>query len=157
LTDLAGTLRTADDAAGALSVAKIKRRIYTTSRNGVYYSTFSTLAQQLVNGDRLARIRLWPPETNLVPDPGSTTSASYAATSILDLPFGLPLDTAANPAAEFTKLQTNFLACLGSPLPSPCTGTTIEKMKAARREARVSRHADQGEQASPGICYGANP
>ena len=72
---------TAADEASALSSAKIKRRIYSTAGNGVYPASTSGLAQALVNGTANKRVRLWPPQSGLIP-----TGTDY--TSDADLPGG---------------------------------------------------------------------
>ena len=114
----------------------IQRRIYTTSRNGVY--TFT--AETLMNGTATTnRVALWPPATSpasgVAPDSVSTQGA-------LDRELGLPLDSSTNPAADFASLQTKYRACMGPDKPAECAATSkgnpdyLTRMKVARREAR---------------------
>lgn len=113
------------------SAAAIKRRVYSTTRNGVY--TFD--AQDLEAYGRGAwtppeRVSLWPPNTQVAP-------TNYTSEGILDEALGLPLDTSTDPAGDFTTLQNEFGACVGNNLPGGCTsGTASIQMQAARREAR---------------------
>jgi hypothetical protein len=138
----------ATDATIAASNARIKRRIYTTSRNGVY--TFDPAS--LIDGTADSRVTLWPPASGLAP-------TDYTSTGSLDQAIGLPSDSPTDfppgspdplcdalapdlPKKAFNQcwletLQRDFRACLGSNLPSACTSTnTTTKMRAARREAR---------------------
>ncbi|MFN8091492.1 MAG: hypothetical protein U0599_04580 [Vicinamibacteria bacterium] len=125
----------ASDATIATSAAKIKRRIYTTSRNGVFAFDPSTL----MAGTATGRLALWPPGTLVAP-------ADYTAQGALDKELGLPDDSATcTLVAPFTSctsqwvsdLTTKFKACTGTSLPGGCTSSTaLTKMKAARREAR---------------------
>ena len=118
----------ATDASIATSSAAIKRRVYTTTRNGVYTYT----AADLMNASWAPpeRTTLWPPANGLTP-------ASFTTQGSLDAAFGLPLDTSTTLAADFTALQTAFRACLGTNLPAGCTSASaLTKMQAARREAR---------------------
>ncbi len=113
----------------------IKRRIYTTSRNGVY--TFDPTT--LMAGSAANRVQLWPPDS--VAMPGNNTSYG-----ILDAAYGLPTD---NPSCYllsdyancqqqvFADLQKKYRACMGTNLPSACTGTDDAlKLQTARAEAR---------------------
>ena len=95
----------ATDASIATSSAAIKRRVYTTTRNGVYTYT----AADLMNASWAPpeRTTLWPPANGLTP-------ASFTTQGSLDAAFGLPLDTSTTLAADFTALQTGFKACLGT-------------------------------------------
>lgn len=124
---------------GAGSGAAIKRRIYTTSRNGVFNYTPASLmgGAPLTAGDRLT---LWPPTTAIAP-------TDYTSQGSLDLQIGLPDSAGATCtlrtgfatclAQWWSDLQTSYRACLGSNLPAACTGgTATTRMQAARREAR---------------------
>jgi hypothetical protein len=108
--------------------AKIARRIYTTSRNGVYTYTPDDVAN--TSWTPPERVTLWPTPSNLAP-------GDYSSQGSLDAALGLPLDSTSNPAGDFASLQTSYKACLGGNLPSVCTsGGSTSMMKAARREAR---------------------
>ncbi len=73
---------------------------------------------------------LWPPNSTVAP-------TNYTTEGTLDEALGLPLDSSADPAGDFTTLQNEFGACVGNNRPSGCTsGTASIQMKAARREAR---------------------
>jgi hypothetical protein len=131
----------ASDATIATSPARIKRRIYTTSWNGVYTFTPATL----MAGTVTERVTLWPPRVDITPH-------DYSSAGFFDIAMGLPADTpTANPAGVaadfcgtktpdqcwFAALQKDYKACLGSNLPAACTdpGDNV-KMRAARKEAR---------------------
>jgi hypothetical protein len=124
-----------DDLGIAASNAAIKRRIYTTSQNGVFGPT----VDQLIARQSPYRIRLWPPQNDLSP---AVAPASDTLQGLLDGVLGLPLDSAASPNSEFDTLRTTFKACMGSSLPATCppmsqtTGFTLAQMQRARREAR---------------------
>ncbi len=123
------------DATIAASGATIKRRIYSTSRNGVFDFSPATLIAGTANG----RASLWPPEGAMVP-------ANYTALGSLDVALGLPTNApTCTLRAGFTScvdqeladLQTQFKACLGNNLPPECSSLTpLTKLQAARREAR---------------------
>ncbi len=117
----------ATDATIATSAAKIKRRIYTNSNNGVYSFSPATLIAGIADG----RKSLWPPEPGYAP-------TDYGAQGILDVQLGLPDDGVADPATEFTNLQDLYQACLGTNLPAECGGAqpALTRMRAARKEAR---------------------
>ena len=118
----------ATDATIRTSSAAIKRRVYTTTRNGVYTYTAANLIDDSWTPPQ--RTTLWPPASGVTP-------ASFTTQGSLDQAFGLPLDTSAAPATDFATLQTTFKACLGSNLPAECSSATaLVKMQAARREAR---------------------
>jgi hypothetical protein len=101
------------------STAKIRRRIFTTSRNGI----------------NPANEPLWPPTTGAVGTaPNDTTN--YPA-GILDGSFANQTGLAIG-GMSLTDLQTNFKACLGSNLPADClpaAGTTKQEGR-SRMEAR---------------------
>ena len=138
----------ATDATIAGSSAAIKRRVYTTDRNGVYnYNTASLIAGVANN-----RTTLWPPAPSVAP-------ADYTSQGLLDLVMGLPPsvptsfppqspDGQCDPTSPvlpkkpfnqcwFETLQRDFGACAGSNLPAACTaGAFSSRMLAARRESR---------------------
>jgi hypothetical protein len=144
----------ATDSTIATSAAAIKRRVYTTSRNGVYaYSP-----ESLIAGTATDRVTLWPPESSIVP-------SSYTTQGSLDIELGLPADSPTctlNPIysscaeQEFARLQAQFEACVGTNLPAACTsGGYGSRMQAARREAREMILAFMaGAKAVP--AYGGN-
>jgi hypothetical protein len=114
--------------------AAIKRRIYTTDRNGVYtFSPASLMAQTASN-----RVALWPPDPGVAP-------ADYTSMGQFDEAMGLP-DNAPTctlngfPSCEeqlFAEMQAAFGACVGPNLPGGCTAASASvRMQAARREAR---------------------
>jgi hypothetical protein len=124
----------------AASTARIKRRILTTTKNGVN-PTYTP--QNLVDATSStnpatwnAQVAVWPPDTcsNCV-DPDKQGS-SYPAGS-LDVPLGIA-------SLTFAQLQTSFGACLnsttgGGSLPSDCgvtTGSPPRQLELARKEAR---------------------
>jgi len=117
------------------SSAAIKRRVYTTDRNGVYNFDPTSLMASTANN----RVTLWPPESGIAP-------SDYSSAGSLDTEFGLPADiptcTLVAPYTscaqqELARLKADYNACVGSNLPSACTGgSTLSQMLAARREAR---------------------
>ncbi len=125
LAKLTGTATDSD-----LSSAAIKRRIYTTSQNGVFGPT----VDQLVAGQSPYRVALWPPQSASIPK--AVAPASDTAEGLFDADLGLPLDSVSDASAALSDLQTKFKACMGSNLPASCGGTTITQMQRARREAR---------------------
>lgn len=108
----------------ASSSARIKRRIFTTSGNGV---NEGYTAQNLVNGSvpsTQALVPLWPPSTSVAP-----TAATNPA-GLLDGPLGIA-------ALSITDLQkAPFKACVGSNLSSGCSSSGATLLAAAQREAR---------------------
>jgi hypothetical protein len=125
-----------DSNVGSLGGVGIRRRIYTTSQNGVFGPT----VDQLIQGVSPYRIALWPPQTASISVP--VAPASNTQQGLFDEALGLPLDTVANPAAAFDDLRTKFKACMGANLPATCpamtvtSGFTLAQMQRARREAR---------------------
>ena len=124
----------ATDATIGTSNAAIKRRVYTTSQNGY----FGVTVDNLLNLQAPFRVALWPPQTSSIPKVVAPTTLGEG---LFDEAMGLPLDTAASPAAEFTNLQTKFRVCNGTlPLSTPrtnCTSATpLTQMQQARKEAR---------------------
>ncbi len=122
----------ADDSNIGTSLAAIKRRIYTTSQNGVFGPT----VDQLLAGQSPFRIALWPPQTASIPTP--VAPANDTQEGLLDVAMGLPSNSApaATHATLFTDLQTRFKACRGTTLPGTCGGSATQQMQRARREAR---------------------
>jgi hypothetical protein len=127
----------ATDSTIGTSSAAIRRRIYTTSQNGYFGVTVANLTGNVAP----FRISLWPPQnTSPAVAPAGLTQGLF------DRELGLPLDSAASPATEFTNLQNTFRVCrseTGSIIPSPSpaytncvTGTALVKMQQARKEAR---------------------
>jgi hypothetical protein len=107
----------------ASTKAKIKRRIYTTTRNGVY--TFD--ADKLMAGTSTERLTLWPP----------TSTPVNVMTGGLDTALGLPLDSpttyppgssCASPTTAAkcwnNELEAELGACTGTNLPAGCGSTT---------------------------------
>jgi hypothetical protein len=108
------------DANIAASTAGIKRRIYTTLRNGVYGATVT----DLLNQTSTQRTTLWPPTAAIDPPAAGTT---YPA-GLFDTEMGLAL-------LDFATLQTTFGACTASVpanLPADCTAATRRAWKEAR-------------------------
>jgi len=101
------------------ATAKIRRRIFTTSRNGV----------------GLGNVPLWPPTTD---------NAGVAPNDTTTYPAGSLDGSAANNTGlaigglTFAELQTKFKACLGSNLPAHCqtTATAAQNLGRAMKEAR---------------------
>ncbi|HXY40849.1 MAG TPA: hypothetical protein VEQ10_14355, partial [Vicinamibacteria bacterium] len=100
------------------SAALIKRRIYTTSGNGVFTATGRT------------PVALWPPTTS---GAGAVAPASDTTAGGVDGPLGI---VGTGDATEFANLQATYGACLGSPLVTACSGTVAQQVARARREAR---------------------
>jgi hypothetical protein len=139
----------ATDSTIAGSTAKIKRRIYTTSRNGVY--TYSP--DTLMAGTLAERATLWPPAAGVLPN-------DYTSVGLFDAAMGFPpnsptsfppnspdlycnaADTTKTPKKSYDQcwldaFQRDFKACLGTNLPGACTNASVNtQMLAARREAR---------------------
>ncbi len=144
------------DASIVGSNAGLKRRIYTTSRNGTFTLAgptitalgaspiFNTDLANLIAGTSPGRERLWPPTTTAAAT--SVAPLSDTIQGLLDEALGLPTDAQITAAAAgaprdalFTGLQTATGACLGTPLPVNCVGVapfTVANVQRARREAR---------------------
>ena len=125
-TELRGTGGTDADTIGS-SNAKIKRRIFSSSRNGV----FDVGVDELISTPpgNPGRVTLWPPQPTVDPD---ATTGVYPA-GLLDDPLGV--GTGSTPLLDFAALQTTFGACTASvatDLPADCTDASGR----ARREAR---------------------
>jgi hypothetical protein len=126
----------ATDSTIATSSAAIKRRVYTTNRNGVFpYDPRSLMA-----GNASGRVALWPPDPGVAP-------TDYTTQGQFDQEMGLPLDAptctldtskyTSCEQQEFAVLQNDFGACVGNNRPAACTsGSAPGQMKAARKEAR---------------------
>ncbi len=126
----------ATDANIAGSTARIKRRIYSNDRNGVYAFTPATL----IAGTAANRVALWPPPAAIAP-------TDYTTMGSLDKQLGLPDNTPtctllpayANCTAQWTaQLQAKYKACQGSNVQAANCGSTtaLTKLKAIRRESR---------------------
>jgi hypothetical protein len=101
----------------SLVSGRIPRRIYSTSRNGVFGTTSNGVTiTDLMTGTSPQRLSIWPPESAV--DPG-------AGAGVLDTALGLP--------TSFATLQTQFKACLGTPLNAACVASDPNE---ARKEAR---------------------
>ena len=114
----------------------IRRRIFTTSQNGVFQPTID----QLIAGQSPFRVALWPPQTSGVSSP--VAPASDSALGLFDLEMGLPPDSATIDS-EFLRLRKDYKACMGTPtLPATCplttqtSGFSLAHLQRARREAR---------------------
>jgi hypothetical protein len=142
----------ATDASIRASAARIKRRIYTTDRNGVFAYTVDTL----MDGTSANRVALWPPTAPGLAHTSLTDDGAKAYDAALGLPPDSPTSFPPNPVDLFcdpndtTKLpkkpfdqcwlewmQRKFQACVGSNLSGNCTSATVgTQMLAARRESR---------------------
>ena len=143
------------DATIAGSAAAIKRRVYTTERNGVYAFDVPSL----INGTANQRVTLWPPVSSLIPQ-NYVSEAQLPGGLSFDEALGLPRagttgypeppdedDRTYDPECDpdrvpgktpeqcwLETLQRDFNACVGTNLPSACTsGSTTDRMLAARR------------------------
>ena len=159
-------IRTDADIKSATASASgaIRRRIYTTPRNGSFLnSTYGVGAARsdtqrvgdLMDNDSVVsgggpttfRVAIWPPTTGTTSafvDPTGTAGAVYTA-GLLDNALGIgaaPLPTptggAAPPAYTFAQLQTLFGACTrsttGGALPPDCTSATAGVALSAARK-----------------------
>jgi hypothetical protein len=121
---------------GSRAGVGIRRRIFTTSQNGVFGPT----VDQLIAGQSPFRVALWPPQTSSVPR--AVAPANDTGEGLFDAELGLPLDTATPIDSNFLNLRTKFKACMGTNLPANCpamtqtSGFTLAQMQRARREAR---------------------
>ncbi len=122
----------------ATSNAAIKRRIYTTSGNGVFPVTTANLVDlpwMRTQGTGGKRVTLWPPQSSVAPQ-------DYTSQGELDWALGLPIGTL--DAAALGDLQSKYRACQGLNLhpnctvgnPSPTAAQIATQVRAARREAR---------------------
>jgi hypothetical protein len=113
------------------STAKIKRRVYSTSRNGV----FGVTVDNHMDGVSPSRVTLWPPDATVDP---VGAAGSYPA-GVLDNVMGV--GAASVPPLTFAQLQTRFGACTSSvvaDLHADCAApaTTATQLARARKEAR---------------------
>jgi hypothetical protein len=121
---------------GTLAGVGIRRRIFTTSQNGVFGPT----VDQLIAGQSPFRVALWPPQTSGVAT--AVAPANDTGTGLFDAELGLPLDSASPIDAAFLNLRNTFRACKGTNLPAACppttqtSGFTLAQMQRARRETR---------------------
>ncbi len=121
---------------GSRSGVGIRRRIFTTSQNGVFGPT----VDQLIAGQSPFRVALWPPQTSSIPK--VVAPANDTGEGLFDGEMGLPLDSASPIDNAFLDLRKNFKACMGANLPASCpamtqtSGFTLAQMQRARREAR---------------------
>jgi hypothetical protein len=112
------------------STGRLKRRIFTTSRNGVYaYGTGVT------RGADQVPIPLWPPTTDasgVDPDLAKVKGNNTYPKGSLDVPLGIA-------SLDFATLQSTFHACQGlvsgTTSDTDCSDTTIQT-DLARKEAR---------------------
>jgi len=147
----------ADSAVTTTADMGIRRRIYTTDRNG-YYDVLQSGANPFAglfagsvgvyNGTSHGRVALWPPTTTatspaLAVAPTDTTTGYSLTEGLFDAAMGLPSDatisgwTATQQTTEIARLAASFGACKGSNLnPNCASATTVTKLKAARQEAR---------------------
>jgi hypothetical protein len=103
------------------STAKIKRRIFSAARNGVYGVTVANL----LDGVQPNRVTLWPPDPAIDP-------TAFATVGTFDDEMGIA-------ALTFTDLKNEFLACTSAvpaDLPTECTAANGPTSGRARKEAR---------------------
>lgn len=116
----------------AASDAKIKRRVFSSSRNGVFDIGVDDLIATPPGNP--GRITIWPPQPSVDPAPsGSPPSAGVYSAGILDDVLGV--GTASTPLLDFQALKDQFAACTGSvpaDIPADCTAGSGR----ARQEAR---------------------
>ncbi len=119
------------------STALIKRRIFTSNRNGVFPRTETGSADpaQYDSATTAGRnvVAMWPPnQSNLTSGIGQIDDPSAAVSSPIDGALGIS-------ALTFTDLQTEFGACTastsGGPAPAAC-GVVATQTGQARKEAR---------------------
>src|SRR6185503_16405812 len=132
---------TTPDTIGA-STAFIRRRIYTTIRNGVFVSGADSTVVTNLTTPRFQptadQVALWPPAAVVDPAPGGNSYPAGVLDDELGI-MGLPTNT---DAQNFAALQTEFGACTSSVaanLHSDCTvttGTPQRRLQRARYEAR---------------------
>jgi hypothetical protein len=121
---------------GSAAGVGIRRRIFTTSQNGV----FGPSVDQLIAGQSPFRVALWPPQTTGVSP--AVAPADDTTQGLFDGELGLPLDTDPTTDAVFVNLRTTYKACMGNNLPATCppttqtTGFSATHIKRARRETR---------------------
>ena len=131
---VSGSLATCNEGSGGVVgecrfsslLTRIDRRVYTTSRNGVFGATIGNLTDVTWLNGNGNRTILWPAPTAVAP-------RADASSGILDAALGLPLT---DDDTTFTQLQNNYQACVGATLPASCTAAQPTKTQRARREAR---------------------
>jgi hypothetical protein len=107
------------------SSALVKRRIFTTIRNGVFTPAVVDVIRRTAQADVRT---LWPPSSDVDP-------ATYTVAGVLD--DQLAIGTGSSPVLTAAQLETEFGACTGSPLPLACTTGTATAQRAQRaKEAR---------------------
>jgi hypothetical protein len=134
----------ATDANIGTSSARIKRRIYTTSRNGVFFNGAAPSPTDLMAGVSTQRVSLWPPAPGVLQN-------SYTSLGTFDAAMGLPSNSPGFPTnvppgfcnSKTAKkcwadlLARDYNACVGSNRSTECQSTNEDtKLQAARREAR---------------------
>jgi hypothetical protein len=131
-----GSAVTPDTIAG--TTALVKRRIFTTTRNGVFLTGTDA---QIVNNLTTARyqpaeqVALWPPSAAVHPNP---SGVSYPA-GVLDDELGITGSPAQTDAQKLAALQLEFGACVPVASHTDCastTGTPQRRLQRARWEAR---------------------
>jgi hypothetical protein len=127
------------DTIGASGSALIKRRLFTSARNGVFPRTETgnpADSPEYDSSQSLGRnvVAMWPPnQTNLTSGVTQIDDANESVTGPLDEPLGIA-------ALTGPELQTEFKACLRStvagngPLLAACSGA--DPVGARRKEAR---------------------
>jgi hypothetical protein len=138
----------------AASTAFIKRRIYTTTRNGVFLG--GTDAQNVNNlttprYQPAEQVPIWPPSATVHPAP---SGSGYPA-GVLDGPLGLLGLPTQTDTQKFDALRTEFGACEPVTSHTDCgttTGTPQRRLQRARWEARqmVLAHAAGADVARTG-------
>ncbi|MGE0456185.1 MAG: hypothetical protein AB7O37_22445 [Vicinamibacteria bacterium] len=145
-----------DSAVTTSAAMGIRRRIYTTDRNG-YFDVIQSGANPFAGlfagsvgvydgSTAHGRVALWPPTTADVAAsvaPTDTGTGYSTVQGLLDVAMGLPSNatitgwSAAEQATELARLQANFGACRGSNLNPQCASATVAtQIQAARKEAR---------------------
>ncbi|HVR72198.1 MAG TPA: hypothetical protein VMT87_15245 [Vicinamibacteria bacterium] len=152
------------DTIGA-STAFIKRRIYTTIRNGVFVTgTDSTIVNNLTTPryQPAGQVAIWPPAATVDP-----TGTSYPA-GVLDVALGIMGSPTAGDVNNFNALVAEYAACtsaVATDRPTDCGSTAGNpdlRLRLARREARqiILAHAAGAELVKSGglalrtVCSG---
>lgn len=112
------------------SDARLQRRVFTTSRNGVF-NYASTFSEPFGPSTEQTPVPLWPPTT--------TGATAVAPSDTLTYPAGVVDEGLGISTLTFEELQSRFGACLGTPAPAACTfdpaNPTFQTLR-ARKEAR---------------------
>jgi hypothetical protein len=132
-TQLRGGSATTDATIGTAAAGAIRRRIYTTTRNGVFLTGTDTAIVNNLTTPRFVppgQITLWPPDPAVDPPGGSGTYP----TGVLDDELGFM-------GLTLAELQTEFGACTASiatQLHADCrtTAAAAVRLARARRETR---------------------